>query len=332
MFADMLQGSKIYYLIGAALLLSACSDDVPTFEGPTPVSPVECVEGAPAVSPPDASAPDDASAATGDAGADASDMDATASPPSGSGSPAPSTGEPTGCSASEVCIQGRCHPRCTVDTDCSRAEMCDGSTGRCVTRTVPLPDAMVDASLPCEGVECADGLLCHPTAAECVQCTLGMTDSCDAVGFCDFGTGACVGPSPAACSPCDRNSDCPMGYSCNDRTGGSLGEKVCLQACPGADAGLCPAGMPCNEITGLCEPPVSSCTNWRLATSGATCEEDRDCFTLAAFPTGVVAGACLMEGDGGVSRCQIPCSAAMDGQCSDGQACSDDGFCVSAAP
>ena len=326
MFADMLQGSKIHYLIGAALLLSACSDDVPTFEGPTPVSPVECVEGAPAVSPPDASAPDDASAATGDAGADASDMDATASPPSGSGSPAPSTGEPTGCSASEVCIQGRCHPRCTVDTDCSRAEMCDGSTGRCVTRTVPLPDAMVDASLPCEGVECADGLLCHPTAAECVQYTGRVAVMLWASVIL---VRACVGPNPAACCLATATPIVP-GYSCNDRTGGSLGRRfVCrLVRCR---CGLCPAGMPC-KVTGLCEPPVSSCTNWRLATSGASCEEDRDCFTLAAFPTGVVAGACLVEGDGGVSRCQIPCSAAMDGQCSDGQACSDGGFCVSAAP
>jgi len=329
MCCETVQIHKIYYLMCLLVLAGGCADDVPTFEGPPVDSPIECVEGEPPTSSPDAAAAEDAAPAPGDAGAgdeqDAS-MDASAS-----SAPAASS-EPAGCSAQEVCIRGRCHPRCAGDSDCSRAEMCDGSTGRCVERTVPLPDATVDASLPCEGVECAEGLLCHPTAAECVQCTVGEAAACDAVGFCDFGTGACVAPSMQPCSPCDRSSDCSSGYSCEDRTGGSIGEKVCLLACPAEDAGMCPSGMPCNEVTGYCEPAVSTCTNWRASTEGVGCEQDRDCFSLASYPGGVIAGACLSGTDGGAPRCQIPCTVGMDGQCPAGRVCGDSGFCGEMAP
>ena len=173
------------------------------------------------------------------------------------------------------------------------------------------------------------GLICHPTAGQCVQCAVGMTSTCDAVGFCDFGTGACVGPSPDVCSPCDRTSDCPSGFQCDDRSEEAAGEKVCLQPCPElSDAGVCPQGLACSD-RGLCEPTTSSCTNFRLGRSSATCSEDRDCFALAAFPDGVTAGACLpgvME-EMRPSRCRIPCEARDAGPvCPSGFMCAD-GFC-----
>jgi len=235
-----------------------------------------------------------------DAGMDAG-MDAAPTPGGGSA-------RGSGCADDEVCVRGRCYDRCSSDRDCSRAEMCDSTSGICVVRTVPLPDAMIDAPLPCDGVECDTdaGLFCHPTAAQCVSCTPGMDDGCDAVGFCDYGRGACVGPVMATCAPCDRSADCPGGQTCVDRLA-SDGEKVCLPPCPMEDAGLCPAGLQCNAASGNCEPPNASCTNYRLSVSGASCAEDRDCFTHTAFPAGIAPGGCLPGADGGVGRCQIPC-------------------------
>jgi len=171
-------------------------------------------------------------------------------------------------------------------------------------RPMTMPDA--GPALPCDDVECAEPMVCHPLSGTCVDCNAesrgaapGEPGFCSGLQpICDIANGRCVEAGPAQCAACNDESECNPGDGsfvghCVERTVMDVHEQVCMQACD-ADT-PCPAGLSCDEEEGVCVPPAgASCTTWRAAVDRRSCVYDEDCNPLGAsaafFP-----GACEGE-------------------------------------
>jgi len=163
------------------------------------------------------------------------------------------------CAADEICLRGRCFPRCgtgefrctagftcvqgacvedaCVDVECDAGEICRAGecVGACDDVVCPYGQNCQDGACvdPCAGIECAEGLVC--SAGACiVECTCAGCEQ----GECDAPSGLCVDAGCAGVS-CDEGSHC---------SGGS-----CVNDCEGA---LCPGGGECSA--GVCAPPSPS--------------------------------------------------------------------------
>ncbi len=229
------------------------------------------------------------------------------------------------CPAGEVCLQGRCYPRCGSDLDCAQTEQCDD--GVCVARTRERPDAGLPDSGPvdrCEGVDCASPTpACHPTTGECVACL--DISQCTPGSVCDVARGVCRPFAPRACSPCDTDVQCmdPEGATVGscvtlEGTGGYF-ERVCvLTGC--TDVDTCPTGLDCRDDR--CVPRVGTCTGFIAAIERRGCNADEEC---GPFGAPAAEGQCEGAGmDGGTGVCLQPCGLSTD--CPDGMTCTD-GFC-----
>lgn len=273
----------------------------------------------------------------------------------------PDGGATFGCSADEICIQGRCHAACVDDGDCGPREMCAPS-GACVRgpgtpdedATVPTPDA--GPTDPCDGVVC-DGLeVCHPPTRECVECNeaslllpRGSAGVCAAAPICDIANGDCVATNPRSCQPCNLAADCMSagGFAgaCTVRQVMDVREQVCLVACADTEP-RCPTGLECDDALSLCVPTAgASCTSWLTGTTSASCFTDEDCnargASAAFFPGACVgetpatvpdAGSATIDGGPGTpGACRQPCG--VDAECATvGHTCQGDGFMTFCAP
>jgi len=255
-----------------------CGEDVPTFPEPERDAGIECTEGAAA-------------------------MDGS------------STVAPAACPSGQTCLQGRCYERCADDADCARSESC--SSGVCVSRTMPTPDAGTDAGDPCAALMCeAPTPVCDPIGGGCVAC-LDSSTCGGATPICDVAHRTCVAFNAGECRPCTNDFDCvavdmtDFG-DCLDR--GDEHERVCVVPC--ADDAACNPGFGC-DTTSHCTPRVGSCTGWLAAFSGQACAADAECVPVGVTPA---PGQC-----GSAMTCLQPCGDAMF-HCPAGYTCPSE-FC-----
>jgi hypothetical protein len=171
------------------------------------------------------------------------------------------------CTAASMCVAGECRgiERTTCEGQpCVRCNAerdgCDGS------RIAPIGAMCNDGDMCTRGDRCDGEGRCAPTMIhECVsgQC---FSSTCNpSTGICDvtFRTG-----------PCDDNSACTHGESCN---GGTCGLPTSVMLC--SDADPCTIDR-CNPMNGACEFPIAlgaSCNDNNACTTNTTCQADGVC-------------------------------------------------------
>lgn len=243
-----------------------------------------------------------------------------------------------GCEAGEICLQGRCYPRCDTDADCGPSETCS-SSGAC-TRGVRQDGGRPDGGTPgpCDGVECTAPQVCHPPSGTCGDCSEetisappGAPGRCPASGpICDIANARCLPFAPAQCAACNFDTDCvstdgSFTGTCVLRETLGIREQACFGPCDAG--GACPSGLECRTVRNLttdadvmvCLPPIDMpCTNWLAGVRDQSCLADSDCAppgaTAALYPE-VCDGEVIVTEDGGVStpgRCLQPCGATDD--------------------
>lgn len=329
---DRFRAFPLLVLVSA---LGACGDSAPTVDRIDAGHVVECISDD-MLPPPgdddagegDVDAGDDGSGGRGGGDIDGGDLDGGADVDAGPGGGEMDAGRPTGgrlgCSAGQLCLQGRCYDACTRDDQCGDREMC-GAEGVCVSRTRPRPDAgpppMRDAGPPadpCAALMCmVPTPACHPDTSTCVGCISGAQCG-GALNICNLGRGICEEFRGGTCAPCNNMFDCGTDR-CVDLAEPS--ERVCLPVCP-VDGSECPQGLLCNDATGNCEPKLGSCGSFEAAVRHLACASDPDCVPLGATPA---PGQCV-PGDGTAGTgCRHPCGTSD--QCPPGFICSG-AFCL----
>jgi hypothetical protein len=232
------------------------------------------------------------------------------------------------CASSEVCLQGRCYPRCGDENPCGPLEQCS-SQGVCVAGTTdagPPPDA--GPPDPCDTVTCEDPTpFCR--AGICLACE--SRDQCGgATSVCDVARGTCVAFRPTVCAACNVDADCngdppadpPL--RCLARSAPDPTERVCVAPCA-ADM-TCPVGFACEPGSMLCVPRLGfSCTGLRAALDATPCADDAACAPAGAtVDDGLFTGSCF-DGGSGMLTCHAPCSTG--GDCPSAM-CSPTFFCL----
>ncbi|MCS6798838.1 MAG: hypothetical protein NZ898_09945 [Myxococcota bacterium] len=225
------------------------------------------------------------------------------------------------CPEGQLCLSGRCFPRCESDEDCAIGERCT-TEGACAPSTLPPADAGprdasadggIDAgacgTAMCEGTT----PFCDPLSGRCVQCR--SRDDCGgATPICEVAYGTCRAFTAARlCGPCNTDADCTGVGRCVGRD--SPRERVCMRDCP--DAGGCPRGFLCRS--GLCTP-IGSCTGFLAGLESRACASDAECVPIGAS---AASGQCTGSG-GTMGICRIPCGTDM--HCPDGWSCRGE-FC-----
>ena len=114
---------------------------------------------------------------------------------------------------SGVCVNGACTSACETHADCPEDELCQASSGTCITDTSPTPSCSEE--LPCtgEGQTCIDGT-CRYECEALTECKLidSRFDACDA-GLCK--TQEEVAPECTFDSPCASGAPC-ISNACAD--------------------------------------------------------------------------------------------------------------------
>ena len=198
----------------------------------------------------------------------------------------------------------------------------------------PLDDPGAVAKLPikvvaeCEELAaCDDGLTCTNEACVGGQCKYGpVAACCDHDGHCAFGE-VCAGGS---CVECLGATDCDDGDPCTEDTCGVDGQCSHL-----ADAGCCTVDADCDDgdpcTIESCGALTSTCT-WE-ALPGC-CSSDDDC----VIPDDPCTAALCYEPPGGTALpyCRYgpakPGCCVVDGECDDGNPCTDDACGATGGP
>ena len=129
---------------------------------------------------------------------------------------------------------------------------------------------------------------------------------CAAGCYCDAASGSCI-----ETGFCTYDSDCPEGYSCDDRASCTPGGNYCWET-------GCEAGSYCDSWTGECIPSTT-CTTPEDCGTGYTCDETGTCVPVGCTNDDDCAAACYCdETTGGCVESSF-CSAP--GECPEGQMC-----------
>jgi len=178
------------------------------------------------------------------------------------------------CDAGEVCVHGRCEPKCgTGEFRCASGDVC--VKGVCIQES-------------CANKECPDGSVCRDGTCEA---------ACDGV-VCPYGAACRRGVCVDAC----EGVECDPGFACEARLG-SDGETL-VGVCSSCDCRGCGDGLSCAEH--LC---VEDACKDKTCDAGSHCVAG-DCVDNCAdarCPSGQMcaAGSCVADpnaGDGGASN------------------------------
>jgi hypothetical protein len=228
------------------------------------------------------------------------------------------------CTPRDTCVAGTCVGAdpvvCTASSPCLGPGACDPATGQCAG--APLPDGTAcDDGNACTNADRCMGGACVGTDA--VVCT--PSEACHEAGACDPATGVCSSPTRADGTACDDGDRCTRVDSCQDGV------------CVGRDRLVCAAPGAC-EQAGTCDPTTGQCTHQAKA-NGAACDDGDLCTQSDTCQAGICRGGdavlcaaideCHTAGvcEPATGRCSNP--VAADGTpCEDGDACSEDDFCV----
>ncbi|MBX7197091.1 MAG: hypothetical protein K1X94_33895, partial [Sandaracinaceae bacterium] len=182
------------------------------------------------------------------------------------------------------------------DATCAGQTVETGGTVQCAPDTAGVPTCVCrgpECTYPCNGVVCADGLVCNPSSGRCVENSC-LSLGCPTGQVCDTASRACI-PDPCLTAGCGSDEACRMGTCerscatamCADGEvchAGVCSTDLCAAAsCTGTevcDPGtgdcvadmcggvMCPDATSCDPVTGRCE--VDPCI-------GLTCPSGQEC-------------------------------------------------------
>jgi MYXO-CTERM domain-containing protein len=232
---------------------------------------------------------------------------------------------------------------CTMQADCDLgltcvdgvccATSCTGGTNDCMACSVAAGGSADGACTPRPmGTACSDGLLCT-TGDACGAPSLGVSvclptggvvtcpaiDQCHTAGSCDPATGMCLNPVVANGTPCNDNSLCTSGETC--QTG------VCTPAttvtCAAPDQ--CHDAATCNATTGVCDYPLKA--------NGTNCNDSNACTQQDSCQSGVCTGmnpvTCVPSDQCHVAgTCDTSTGVCSNPAKADGTACDDGNMCT----
>jgi hypothetical protein len=108
----------------------------------------------------------------------------------------------------QVCVNGVCAIACSQTADCQDGDVCNATTGACMTDPNPQPKCDMVGD-PCAGVgqTCATDGYCHYTCTTTQECKLidNRFDACDQ-GTCK--TDEEINPECTLANPCAAGMDC----------------------------------------------------------------------------------------------------------------------------
>jgi hypothetical protein len=219
------------------------------------------------------------------------------------------------CTLNDKCVFGGCVPgapqvcpdgaTCTVPT-------CDGTTGKCGTKTA------FDGETCQDGSDCTVGDYCYSGKCQSGSINCASADPCLS-GACNFGTGKCLftsGVDGVACSdgnPCTVTDTCKSGKCLAGATKICEAGQTCAQPICDLTTGACVAnanGIPCDDN--------NACTANDHCQDGAcvfgtvqTCDDGKPCTADACDP---VTAACSHSN--------------ISGPCDDGSVCTQTDTCT----
>jgi hypothetical protein len=227
------------------------------------------------------------------------------------------------CTRRDECAGGLCAGRdpvvCGALDQCHAAGTCDPATGTCSEPAVADGTACDDGNACTRRDTCVGGAC---VGADPVVCT--AKDQCHDAGTCDPATGACSDPARSNGTACDDGTYCTVNDAC---TGG---------VCRGAARDCTQAGGQCG--TGVCDEASAACTR-EPEPDGAACDDGNACTRRDTCRAGECTGddrvvcqaldQCHEPGvcDPKTGTCSEPAKPDAS-PCDDGDACSDDDFCV----
>ncbi len=143
------------------------------------------------------------------------------------------------------------------ETDMARFEAanCSDQSGWTMVKTTICPKLPNTTSMLCE-TPLTKAKACHAQFQTAqLACVLGQTDSTDPCAV-DVLLGvlcvAAMNNNTCAGATCMYNSDCPTGYSCNDKTDRCVNTSASCVGLPCTYNADCPTGQTCNNGTGQC--------------------------------------------------------------------------------
>src|SRR5690606_9447984 len=193
------------------------------------------------------------------------------------------------CGATVDALCGACHPDCDHDSDCPSGEVCGLGAGAYVGRI---------GENACWPVICETEQQnhCGLLSSDCGECACQPNCSGKACGddASDGCGGACTSFCGARDTGCERNSDCPVGYTCMQaqasRIGGPEDTNVCLpETCAAPIPDLTTCGSEADEC-GLCPTCENACDGRECGPDINGCNVD--CGTCAEGLT-CSAGQCI---------------------------------------
>jgi hypothetical protein len=198
----------------------------------------------------------------------------------------------------DTCQKGVCtagpNKTCSASTDPCKVNVCDPTTGDCISQNLPNNAPCEDGDLCTIGDSCQGGT-CQPGAA--LVCS-SSADPCK-VNICDPGTGTCAPTQNAA-----------NGTACNDGNPCTVADTCLNGTCQPGSPKICPA--PPNQCqVAVCDPITGSCVN-QNAPNGTACNDNNVCTSGDVCTNGACAGT-------PIANC---CTA--NSQCIDGNVCTSD--------